>query len=545
MSSAVNSEPESDPINTVTMNPVKQMFDPIASRSKSQANLIDIKETSLCDLTGSLTESLVSNTINSAQERSLNQEEDLNILTNLTVSTFWSLSPALSTLPWPLVIKNQADATSREQLSSRSRSSEQIKIKTESELVIKTGTKRKLINIHPSGEVPLIGYIKKEEHEYTEEVSRDNNYPRNLSVMSKFQPPNIITRIMFVVNLFLDPQMKVTILDTPPELVNQWGEELTKIKKKFIMKRGTSSDREFFSAFSGFYHLMAMSSLTRHLQSRSFWANYTVEEVQKFIPKLSKQEKYCPSCHILHLRPPFQCASARGHGPRILQHLELNSEWRVDIQAIVIGVQDFLYLPPALRKIVLNLGEFTPAYYNVPHYSSESTIVDTSPSSLYARIIKAIELIGFSSTLPIILEFYPSANLHLPIIWHIIGFLSTVRRAQQRYNGPLIVLISGITPMPNMSSSFYNEKKLEFKKVEYGIYAAGLAIGVPIAIPPIQSADHPESQVNIRFDFWDEEPLYSRSGIRTREYHGRLTYYIKHLIKFYKEAENRLKTIVV
>ena len=402
------------------------------------------------------------------------------------------------------------------------------------------GTRPKVAVSYPMEGVTTTEDIKNKDNQAEGQVK----IKKSLLNVFRTRLPQMVVRMTALLSLVAQPNFSITVVDTPIELSNLWGVELTEIKRQLNQGYGTVKDQELFSEYSGFYHLETLTQLTKYLTSNSYLAYHLVSELFKFVPQIAHLENYCTACDIIHSHPPLHCNPTKKHGPRIMKYLKLNDSWRTDIQAVCLGCNDLLYLPVDLMGMVLNLGDPQSYYYNIPNTPEEYCHVSTSSSSLFARIVQVIELIGANKTYPIFIEFSVAPDLSQPIIFHIIGFLSTIRKAQQKYYGPLIVMVTQVSPMPGMNGGTYLDKKRAFHPVQRMLYAAGQALGVPVCLPPTHSIEAPGSSARIRCDFWEDEALYSYAGVKTREYYSRMSYYIRAIIKAYAKRDDGVRHVV-
>jgi hypothetical protein len=160
-----------------------------------------------------------------------------------------------------------------------------------------------------------------------------------------------------------------------------------------------------------------------------------------------------------------------------------------------------------------------------------------------SKLAYVISIVGAKSNIPIYLEFYPNrGDEKRAIHWHIIGFLSVIRKAQAMYDGPMVVLMGPLTPKPGLTQQEYWTLKTNHCTAQFLGFLIGLAMGVPVAMLPLQQLMSPQTHnETIRYDHWLDEPIFSSSGVKTREFYRRLEFCIHQITDSLKQTDNKCR----
>jgi hypothetical protein len=348
-------------------------------------------------------------------------------------------------------------------------------------------------------------------------LSRTTTQPVNV-----FMGPNITLRLMSIMTLLSKSVTIQEVLHIPAELHNPWHEIIISIKRKQRANISLSPwEYDLIQDHIGFLHTESMIQLARYFTSRTHLSIYTSVEVAPVFPHLRLHVNYCPQCDIPHAHMPGTCSAVRINGPRIMDHLRLDNSWRHRVQVVIVGASELYYLPSNLKETHLNLGDLSRPAYSVPSHIDQVNLITTSVGSLMSRLVYVISMVGTNANIPIYLEFYPNRGDEKKAIhWHIMGFLSVIRKAQAMYDGPMVVLMGPLTPKPGLTQQEYWTLKTNHCTAQFLGFLIGLAMGVPVAMLPLQQLMSPQTHnETIRYDHWLDEPIFSSSGVKTREFY--------------------------
>jgi hypothetical protein len=332
------------------------------------------------------------------------------------------------------------------------------------------------------------------------------------------------------------------VLHIPAELHNPWHEIIIGIKKKQKANVPLSPwEYDLIQDHIGFLHTETMIQLARFFTSRTHMSMYTSVEVAPAFPQLRLHANYCPQCDISHAYMPGTCSEIRINGPRIIDHLRLDNSWRHAVQVAVVGSSELYYLPSCLKDSHLNLGDLSRPHYSVPTHIDQVDLITTSAGSLMSRLAYVISVVGAKSNIPIYLEFYPNRGDEKKAIhWHIIGFLNVIRKAQAMHSGTMVVLMGPLTPKPGITQQEYWTLKTNHCTAQFLGFLIGLAMGVPVAMLPLQQLVSTQNQNEIiRYDHWIDEPIFSSSGVKTREFYRRVEFCINKITDFLRKTDSK------
>jgi hypothetical protein len=359
-----------------------------------------------------------------------------------------------------------------------------------------------------------------------------------------FMGPNITLRLMSIMTLLSNSVTIQEVLHIPAELHNPWHEIIISIKRKQRANISLSPwEYDLIQDHIGFLHTESMIQLARYFTSRTHMSIYTSVEVAPVFPHLRLHVNYCPQCDIPHAYMPGACSAIRINGPRIMDHLRLDNSWRHQVQVVIVGASELYYLPSNLKETHLNLGDLSRPTYSVPTHIDQVNLITTSAGSLMSKLAYVISIVGAKSNIPIYLEFYPNRGDEKKAIhWHIMGFLSVIRKAQAMYVGPMVVVMGPLTPKPGVTQQEYWALKTNHCTAQFLGFLIGLAMGVPVAMLPLQqlmsSQAHNET---IRYDHWLDEPIFSSSGVKTREFYRRLEFCIHQITDSLRQTDNKCR----
>jgi hypothetical protein len=293
-----------------------------------------------------------------------------------------------------------------------------------------------------------------------------------------FMGPNITLRLMSIMTLLSKSVIFQEVLHIPAELHNPWHEIIISIKRKQRANISLSPwEYDLIQDHIGFLHTESMIQLARYFMSRTHMSIYTSVEVAPVFPHLRLHVNYCPQCDIPHAYMPGACSAVRINGPRIMDHLRLDNSWRHRVQVAIVGASELYYLPSNLKETHLNLGDLSRPTYSVPTHIDQVNLITTSVGSLMSRLAYVIGMVGTKSNIPIYLEFYPNhGDEKKAIHWHIMGFLSVIRKAQAMYDGPMVVLMGPLTPKPGVTQQEYWTLKTNHCTAQFLGFLIGLAV---------------------------------------------------------------------
>jgi hypothetical protein len=384
--------------------------------------------------------------------------------------------------------------------------------------------------------IPLVKAEQKTE-EYKEEV-RVQKVP---SPPPLFTLPKISLRLMAVMTLLSKTALMHEVVNIPVELFNPWGDEIIRIKRKQHSKQElTCMENTLLTKHLGFMYTESFQNMTKFLMSRTYITTYSCTEVMTVTPHVRNHPHFCQQCDIVHTFMPEQCRTIRKHGPRQLSMLSLDMSWKEPLKAVVVGSHELFYLPEDLKRTVLNLGTTSRATYSVPLSLDQLEQVLTGPDSLYSLLMRIITLLGKNSTFPIYVEFYTSKQSERQaIIYHILGFLQVLKVVQESYSGPLVALVASASPLACGNQDAYWAVKTQQLSLQMMSYFLGYAFGVPVGMIPLQQMVKTDNNQVVRHDHWEEEPIYSSNGVKTREFYGRLSYYLTLATTFIQQTEDK------
>ena len=373
----------------------------------------------------------------------------------------------------------------------------------------------------------------------TDGITQEQGTANVTATTPLFSLPNLHHRIMVVMALFSNASASMDTSNLPAELFNPWGEELIRIRKK-QMNKEQLAPREctLLVKHFGFIYLEPVTNLIRFLSSRTYMTTYSSTEVMTVNSTIKSLPNYCLQCDILHHFMAGQCRSIRKHGPRLLDNLKLDSSWRDTLKGVVIGTQELFYLPEDLKRTYLNLGSTTKLHYSVPANLDQLDHLSTTAGSLYSYLMQVVTLLGIHTTAPIFIEFYMNSGFeYLAVSYHLLGFLQVIKTVQETYHGPIMALVASVSPTPGGRQEDYWVAKSRQNTIQMLAYLLGYAVGVPVGMVPIQQLVRFDNNIVVRHDHWEEEAVYSSNGVKTREYFGRLSYYLTLTTKYLQQSD--------
>ena len=304
--------------------------------------------------------------------------------------------------------------------------------------------------------------LKRSRSEYEEPTSQatpviETRYENR--VVHNFKAPQVLARLVLLIGLLARPDVVLSSIHSPTGLENEWYKDLGVIKRKVRAGRGTPQDCQVYTDYGGFYYQEILGRVATMLTGRVYQVAFEVPEIGCIIINSETRKLICRFCEVIHQTGPAQCTSMRIHGPRFIHLIKHYPDWNKDIEGIVVGTSELLMLPAALKRNFLNLGVNTfPAYF-VPASVEETETLLTVPFTLYAYLKEIVTLMGSDSTLPIYVEFFTNKNSTQSLFWHCVGFLFTLKAVQKLYHGPIVALVSTLSPNADTTLPLYIQQK--------------------------------------------------------------------------------------
>jgi hypothetical protein len=134
----------------------------------------------------------------------------------------------------------------------------------------------------------------------------------------------------------------------------------------------------------------------------------------------------------------------------------------------------------------------------------------------------------------VLIEFFQSNEQkyeQTPIEDCILGFLRIILSLQERYKGPLVVILGPVMPYVNEQLDRY--KVLKEKAHQNAVFtkAMGRLLGIPLAQTLLQTTYSIEVEGFMRHQWWLNKPIFNRLGQPTEEFYRRLDTELKLLGK--------------
>jgi len=182
-----------------------------------------------------------------------------------------------------------------------------------------------------------------------------------------------------------------------------------------------------------------------------------------------------------------------------------------------------------LGDIILNLGLHQKADYRTG--VSFGYAVSTHDESLATELYNRLVTIGLKSSLPVIVEFYTDMTSY-STDWkdHLFGFCRVILNLQGHYSGKIVLAIPPSTPGTHASQSSYVKFKRQRSQLSKCALTIGLACGVPVWVPHIQTFMTEEQPYFFRSSEWQKEYLFGPTGNICNEYVRRLGTEFTHMI---------------
>jgi len=217
------------------------------------------------------------------------------------------------------------------------------------------------------------------------------------------------------------------------------------------------------------------------------------------------------------------------NAPRVVNFLCLDPEWKTNLRAIVIGYEELLFQPDALRHTYLNLGEYLQPTYTIRTAFEALTLEEIQASGLYRSLERKLDIIGRDSTLPILIEYTKCVQLHTFRVDDMVGsFLKIIQEVQKRYCGPIIVVtVSPSVKLGDTPETFRRKKDQSLRTVR-SLALIGRAIGVATAHLWVAKMHGPDGEYHSNDSKW--LPLYTAGGLHTNEYFRKLTSKMEELV---------------
>jgi hypothetical protein len=339
--------------------------------------------------------------------------------------------------------------------------------------------------------------------------------------------PNIPARLCAILALLTRPDICVNTMTRMDTLKNDWKEEISQIKQR--MNSG---------------QIVSASEATLVKKHGSFFFSDSLRAFHAFL--MARSYRVMSQCsEILMVRPTYQLPDHQApnyYGPAMMERMTEDLSWVTNLKAVVVGNLGLYYLPMELNGKFLNLSDKFTFPYFVPTCTNEMDTIISTPGSLYQRLQRIIGFVGSTKIWPIFVEFYMEpTNQHKDLVWHLVGFLQTVKACQQDYAGPLIAILGPIGPVPVGGENQYHAQKAGLYRAHNLARLVGRALGVAVALMPIHQVEVLRSQEWINFHFWRKSPLYLSTGDPTREFFKRITFYLEGCLPYIATAQFYIK----
>jgi len=360
------------------------------------------------------------------------------------------------------------------------------------------------------------------------------NYPTNspLGSTTIYLTEDLRTRLTHHRHLSLVaghfPQWRLLTLDDSPR--NSYADTCQRILWR-IFGNQTVDLTDYTLLTYQFGHLVAhkldIQRKKEMLQAQT--VSGTIDEIDKGSPL-----GLCKNCNSTHFQFENQCPAPMdnfsGNG------LD-NPNWRTLAKCVVIGWTSLTNLPTDTKGKIVNLSCPTvPGYQICGADQMTDSFIRGQP--LYRFLLRKLLFIGLDNPLPVFVEFTtskeaPSCSRQYN---HAITFLTIVKRAQEDYAGPIVVITPPTNYRPGLTWEEYTDEKTRIRMQGHCIHIIGQAIGVGTYDLWINAC--PAGTNTIIRKTWNLVPLYNHSGATSREYQRRLTEKMTELV-------SSLETILV
>ena len=360
---------------------------------------------------------------------------------------------------------------------------------------------------------------------YTEQFP---GYPSPPNYMFRFESILLhLNSIMTVPNFQIEKDM---LLGDLWSFRSRWINQ--KIKGNLAI---TPIEIRFYRTYRGFAVQYSIRQAAEMMSTRASLRRLKVPETpQERVPDDAYLPYPCSLCEVSHISPEL-CQPYDTHSPTV-PDLGSISMGMQDAKAIWTGTATTKYLPPQLKKSVLNLYIGTDFTYIV-----SGTVQAYVPNpqrvndSLYHKLTDIAEIIGYDNPRPWFIEFFTAYDhLHMNILYHLFAFLKLIKALQRIYLGPIIMVVGG-TPYRVFERIEAYEERKEIRSFIFTLARTmGTLFGVPVVCMATQvSGAKVEGQRLIEHHYKDEM-LYNSRGLPTRETFNRMATLIQLWIK---EAE--------
>lgn len=278
-----------------------------------------------------------------------------------------------------------------------------------------------------------------------------------------------------------------------------------------------SDERKILDRNLGFLYHDVMKEHDKTCRSRMTITGESTSRAELEGHPWSSMKNECLSCLTFHIKEgqEYECIEFRG--PLIIENLDRYSFKRWGYSAMIIGINAMLYLPKHLNEIYLNLG--------VVYKKEEDSLM--SLEDIRKMIESRMKILAADSNLPILVEF-PINPTH-PTIDKLKFFLHAIAHLQQRYAGPIILIIPPYIPLKYEGYDDYTTKKIMMEYIYRRALMWGQNLGAAVAKLHMQT-DHLGDRIIMMGPRWSSEAIFNREGQRTREYYYRLVMSLEKIV---------------
>ena len=328
---------------------------------------------------------------------------------------------------------------------------------------------------------------------------------------------NLGDRFSLSDNEISELERRIEILQYDAVKKIEYMEEKMKINQHF-----ETSTWEYFKGNRSVLYSKRLHKFCTERKSNLVLSHRNIDEVASRVNVLP--EGTCTTCYVLHLgvnegTPCKEYLSAGG--PRVQTLLAKTDGWKKQMLAVLIGYQEWMYLPGVFSTEILNLSQTTVGTYNVSTHPDVQ--LDTRPGSLYSQVNTVLTFLQQVKTTYILVEYMDSPRENGAPMDHILGFLRVIEYLQKGTWHMLVVVTSPALALEGETEATYVEKVWIRQSRNTLLELLCRAKSVPCINVPLQHGTvEGAPEHTTRNPSWGFEPLSTPSGNITREFLRRM-----------------------
>ena len=314
-----------------------------------------------------------------------------------------------------------------------------------------------------------------------------------------------------------DEQQDLTLRGEPLKIASKVMELVEKVRVGGII---TTEEEKWINSKKGYVYSKLINDLNKTRLSIYTGGD---EDMIELCNAPQQGPGLCQYCLIKHesTYDELLCVDRTKFGPRKVNWWNKTPEIWVDIEAVVVGLEGFIYLPPQLGKMALNLGLQRKADYATG--ISFNYPVLTYEGSLALELYKRLAFIGLQSSLPIFIEFYTDES-GKDKDWksNLFGFIRVILNLQSHYSGKLILSLPPAKPVENDNPTTYTKAKQKRTKLSHYARILGHMSGVPVWVPQVQTFRNGKDPKFYSSPMWANEFLFGPNRDICKEFTWRV-----------------------